>query len=347
MVYWQLMNGDQTRDYSDIFLRFGVACIGPGEPGPFVSENFEKYRAIEEFDKIKPILEIKEGDRIVLKNGQREIHAVGEVVSFENTIYNYSSFFDDIDGWDLHHFVKVRWKKIQHVFDEISLTRSTLTRVSKPEVISFIESVWDKVKFEESEMFLSNFDSESLEFELGSLEDYLISLGMKIDDAEDVNKTVQRVVRLARWYLEKFDKEDDKFKPSEHEIRTSLVVPFFYALGWSPQKMGIETNCPGNNKRIDMLLYENADRKKPLILVETKTMFTGSKFAIEQAKAYAVNIDELNKIVVTDGLRFWLLEKNENQWRESAYMNFLNLKKSYSCYPGIGGPLELIKKLIP
>jgi hypothetical protein len=32
---WQIRAGNDGRDYADVFLRFGVAAVGPGDPGPF------------------------------------------------------------------------------------------------------------------------------------------------------------------------------------------------------------------------------------------------------------------------------------------------------------------------
>lgn len=30
---WQIATGYNTRNYSDIFLKYGVAIVGPGDPG--------------------------------------------------------------------------------------------------------------------------------------------------------------------------------------------------------------------------------------------------------------------------------------------------------------------------
>ena len=31
---WQIGTGDPSRSYISVFLKFGVALVGPGEPGP-------------------------------------------------------------------------------------------------------------------------------------------------------------------------------------------------------------------------------------------------------------------------------------------------------------------------
>src|SRR4051812_15154245 len=95
-VYYQLMSGDTSRDFSGVMLDFGVALVGPGRYGP-ARENQAKYEELGEWGKIKWLLDIKVGDRIVLHSGQSLIQSVGEVVNADNKIYHYSSFFSDID----------------------------------------------------------------------------------------------------------------------------------------------------------------------------------------------------------------------------------------------------------
>jgi len=95
MIYWQIASGDKTRDYAEVCLNFGVICIGPGTPGVISDNTIPEYEELEEWHKIKPILEVKEGDRIVLKKGRSLIQAVGEVVKYNGTIYNHSECFND------------------------------------------------------------------------------------------------------------------------------------------------------------------------------------------------------------------------------------------------------------
>lgn len=61
MNYWQIASGSNGRDYSNIFLRYGIACAGGETP-------------------ISRMSQVKVGDRVILKRGMREILAVGEVV---------------------------------------------------------------------------------------------------------------------------------------------------------------------------------------------------------------------------------------------------------------------------
>ena len=33
MNYWQVAAGEGSRDYSDVFLKFGIMLVGGGDPG--------------------------------------------------------------------------------------------------------------------------------------------------------------------------------------------------------------------------------------------------------------------------------------------------------------------------
>jgi hypothetical protein len=42
MMIWQIAAGDSSRDYADVFLKFGVILVGPGSEGDYFS-NKEAY----------------------------------------------------------------------------------------------------------------------------------------------------------------------------------------------------------------------------------------------------------------------------------------------------------------
>ena len=39
MKIWQVAAGDGSRDYADVFLRFGVILVGPGSEGNYFSNE--------------------------------------------------------------------------------------------------------------------------------------------------------------------------------------------------------------------------------------------------------------------------------------------------------------------
>jgi len=343
MKYWQLASGDQTRDYCEVFLNFGIASLGPGNPGPLSEKTIGTYKKIKEYDKIKWIQHVEEGDRIILRSGQRIIQAVGEVVLYNNSVYNYSNCFSDIDGWDLQHFVKVKWKQITMEYDRNKMTRTTMERLYNKEVIKDVEREWDLHVFIQDKYKINEPDEES-KVDYYHIEEALINSGLRIQDAENTTNTINRVEKLAKWYRYNFP----GLAATEHEIRTFLVIPFLQALGWSPQLIGIETKY--GKRKMDIVLFKKPDRTIPYILIETKRMYDGSAGAISQVKSYTKELHELENLtffVVTDGLRYWLYEKIGTSWKAKAYMNFKNKREIYSAYPDCKGVLNFIQLLRP
>jgi len=45
MNYWQVAAGDGRRDYSEVFLNYGVIRIGPGDPGDYF-KNKDYYKNV-------------------------------------------------------------------------------------------------------------------------------------------------------------------------------------------------------------------------------------------------------------------------------------------------------------
>src|SRR4051794_1227284 len=95
---WQIGGGPKERDYAEEFLKFGVALIGPGNPGEWKVERPDSDfngSAVRLFAQLPQ----KDHDFILLRSGRSTILAVGLVASD----YRYEPAFDDVHGWDLQH----------------------------------------------------------------------------------------------------------------------------------------------------------------------------------------------------------------------------------------------------
>src|SRR5690348_6854282 len=107
---WQIAAGDQRRSYPEIFLRYGVALIGPGDPGPWrpgrppadFAGGYVRLFATE----------MKLGDIVLLRTAQSTICAIGIIAGD----YEYMPQFDDVNGWDLQHCRRVRWAKLPSLY---------------------------------------------------------------------------------------------------------------------------------------------------------------------------------------------------------------------------------------
>src|SRR5206468_12458398 len=90
---WQISAGPASRSYADVFLKHGVALIGPGDAGPW---TFERDDGEFEGGFVRRFAsEIATGDVVLLRTGIATIAAVGLVASD----YQYVNAFDDVNGW--------------------------------------------------------------------------------------------------------------------------------------------------------------------------------------------------------------------------------------------------------
>ena len=134
MTYWQVAAGESGRDYSDVFLRYGVILLGSGyvrsgHLGSFL-ENPDNFRGHKDWrKKVVTLAEsMKCGDLVVLKRGhgiKGRILAAGRVVGD----YEYLRQFDDVEGWDVRHGRRVKWYRGDSPKQVDGLARSTISRV--------------------------------------------------------------------------------------------------------------------------------------------------------------------------------------------------------------------------
>ncbi len=76
---WQVSGGPANRTYADVFLKYGVALIGPGDAGPWQPD-----RTDEAFDGgfvRRFAQEVQSGDIFLLRLGLSTIQAVGLMFS--------------------------------------------------------------------------------------------------------------------------------------------------------------------------------------------------------------------------------------------------------------------------
>lgn len=313
---WQIGTGDDTRMYHDIFIKYGVALVGPGDPGKEGDSNTKLY--YNNNPQIKnwgaTLKEIKKGEWIIARKGKQIILAVGQVLEE----YNYSHLFWDIEGWDLQHYIKVKWYKPKTVngvieFSTKPLGQSTLQGCYNPVVFAEIYKIeFEEVKndFEVEDFYLSKAINHI------QIIDALIHEGVRIQDAENIGNTINRIVRLTDWYL------INDFETLEAEIVAFLVTPLLIALGWSEQKIKIEYNY------IDIALFNksfNGDYSlTPQIIIEVKTFSNGLAFTDDQIKKYASKYPNCKKFITTNGFRYKYFEKMNN---ELVYMGYFNLIK--------------------
>ena len=131
---WQISGGPASRSYVEVFLKHGVALIGPGDAGPWTPERDDDEFDLPAAPAAAACLpspgdrqaqagggfvrrfasEVAAGDVFLLRTGIATIAAVGLVAGD----YLYVNAFDDVNGWDLQHARRVRWCRLpeEHSF---------------------------------------------------------------------------------------------------------------------------------------------------------------------------------------------------------------------------------------
>ena len=339
MTTWQIAAGNGNTDYADVFLKFGVILVGPGDggkyflnKGKYLEPESSYYRSwMKRFAE-----EISEGDRVILKrpNGRQwEIIAVGEVTSG----YKFHDVFGDVEGWDLQHCRRVTWKKPKEKVIISGLRRGTLNRVDDKRPIQSAEGIWTSVTENPSE----KIPELPEKLDVDQLIDALMIDGLPGQNAELITNTIWRLRRMAKWY--NYHGKD----VGEHEIRTFLIVPLLTSLGWAEQQIKIEWSRERN--RIDVALFDTpySDKSKPLVVIESKKLWDGLRYAPQQAAGYAEQLRSCKTFVVSDGIRYRLFKLEEKEWHHKAYMNLLEMRESHPYEEGVDGAVEFFLEMLP
>lgn len=143
------------------------------------------------------------------------------------------------------------------------------------------------------------------------------------------------MIRIAKWY-KKYS------NPSEFETVAYLAIPLLRALGWTPQKMAIEWN------NVDIALFNNLPRtdENLNVVVEAKKKGNLCLTAFSQAQSYANGKENCHRLIVTDGLRYGVYIKQEENFELYAYFNITRLKLRYPIYECFGVN-EALKAMTP
>lgn len=333
-IIWQVGSGNDTRPYDDICLKFGIAMVGPGRFGDIRNpKNIQRYKDEGESDWGSYLNQIEKGHFIILRRGKKKILAVGEVTKE----YDYNMLLSDIHGWDLQHYICVDWyvpvNPIE--FSGTPLAQSTLARVYSDEVINRLATE-DFTSYTGIKNDLSQLKMPK-EIIVKDVTNSLVDYGLRIQDAENISKTIERIIKLASWY------NQNDYHVLEHEIRTFLVIPLLISLGWSEQKLKIEYN------KIDVAIFKKpfiGDYKEsPNIIIETKRFHDGLYYATEAAKYYAKEYKECNLLIATNGFRYKLFEKYDNDFIERGYFNFFDMHNHYYLDENIYGTVQCLIRM--
>lgn len=335
MNYWQVAAGDGERDYSEVFTKFGVMLVGPGNAGAYF-EKKDTYKKYHWGSTVKDFAErARDGDVVVLKRPHRKEWRVLAVGKMKGD-YQYLPIFEDVEGWDLQHCREVEWFKPEDTKIIPGLRMGTFSRIQKQAVIQQISQVLESGSVISPER-LPEVASRLSDEDLIS---HLINNGLRPKDAEDLAQTIARIRRLVRWYWSYG--ADIK----EHETRAFLILPLLFALGWSEQKIKIEW------KATDIAFFEKPySRKRNLnnciMILESKRFWGGLTYAKRQAEKYAKNFPNCRHLIVSDGCVYKLFKRDDDEWIYDAYLNILKPRARHPYEREKGGAQDVFLSLMP
>ena len=333
MKYWQIAAGSEGRDYSEDFLRFGMAFVGDKSP-------------------MKRLSEVEIGDRIILKRGMSRIVAAGEVVERDGQHRgeNDKHWLMDFDGWELPGYCFVDWHEPEKASKKTilpkGLTRGTIQNVGNQELRDLADDIISSYKVR---MKRDPEPKQTNVVEDRRIIDYLIHQGLRPGSAEELTSTFNRIRLLARYYRRYHRWEDIR----EHETRTFLVIPLLLALGWAEQQIKIEFPVVGSRGRADIACFSRpftGKNEECVLIVETKGFSQGLDFARRQVEQYAEEFENCRVVVAFNGDRYKAWTRLDSGWTEkpAAYLNLLEPRDNYPLDPdNVKGCLEMLRLLLP
>lgn len=300
---WQISGGPATRSFADVFLRHGVALLGPGDAGHWSAD-----RPDEEFEGSfvrRFASEAQVGDVFLLRNGLSRINALGIVASE----YLYLAQFDDVNGWDLQQARRVRWCTLPSEYDFGSATFGAnpprFARVWSDEVVDYVNRFINSPPTHWQTAPLPTLPEEE-----PPLDDIPAPLRELVAQANDLMPLL--------WDRTRFGEH-----PTEDELVGHFVIPFFRALGWPAERIAVKWRW------IDVSIFRALPRTPDNchLVVEVKRLGAGVEGALEQAKGYVQALCVPRDVVVTDGIRYRLYAC-DNEFAPAAYANLARLKRS-------------------
>ena len=298
---WQVSAGPANRRYAEVFLRFGVALIGPGDAGPW-----RPGRSDADFEGSyvrRFAVDARVGDPVVLRIGTSRIAAVGLFAAE----YEHLSQFEDVNGWDLQHARRVRWCPLPEDYDFGSTVFGGLparfSAVNNIEVADYVER------------FLKSPPTAWQTTPLPALPEVEPALATPPEALKPLVALAQDLHQLY-WNNAEFGEV-----PREDELLVHFVVPLLRDLGCPAERVAVKW------RNVDVTVFRALPRLPENVhfLIEAKRLGEGIEIALDQARGYLDALGVRRNVVVTDGIRYRLYDA-ENDFAPLAYANLVNLK---------------------
>lgn len=335
MRYWSVVAGAEGRDYTDAFLKYGLAFVGGKSQEAVMGK-------------------VDTGDCMILRRGMSEVVAVGRVVerNGESGGDGDKDWLWDFDGWELPGYLYVEWHILPRPIKTRGLARGTIRQVHKTHLKELADKVLSDVP---PATHLAPEPSPTKDIADEQILEFLVKEGLRPGSAEELTSALRRIRLLAKYYYENCLWADIR----EHETRTFLVMPLLLALGWAEQQLKIELGVPKAG-RVDVACfskpYQRDEKAKPnnsdcVLIIETKGFSSGLDYAPKQARAYATYFPSCEAFAVTNGYCYKMYKRDDSgefPKQPFAYLNLLRPRDKYPLDPdNVRGALAVLQLLLP
>lgn len=350
---WQIAAGEHGRYYDRLCIDHDIIIMGPGRFGKYDTEGYAgKVKSGQIGSRREKAIkhlchDMKRGDVVLLRRGYRVV-AIGLIT--ENR-YQWNPSFDDVYGWGLQHVQRVVWQdQMAQALDRIQpddglfASRKqipTFTRVRDRTVLDPLRDLISQVSEREFRS-LPEWVPEPLS--LDEVGHRMFAGGLPNASVDRLIGSIERQRRLLRWYGEQGSKSG---RPTEHEVVAYMVLPLLLALGWSEQLLAVEW------KSIDLAAFRQTPTTPEMctLVCEAKQMRHGLQGSYDQAVKYvkAKSLVNCQKILLTQGGRFYLYQRQPesgNEWRPCGYVNLEKIRTDHIAPKGTNA-LETLLALTP
>lgn len=326
--YWAVAAGKKG-DYSEVFLRFGVAFGGnAGEDS--TAENNEYVDIYQN--------QMRENDLVILRKGASgqnnwEILAVGHI----NGEYKKIESLDDMDGRNRSNCRPVQWKvppKEEPHSIHGGFKPGTVGPIGDEGIKKAVEELFQTWRVKEPETLPP---SQKI---LGKSE-----ISEKLKGRVDNDKIIFDLQDISRYYDE--DSED----VSEEDVKNLIITPLLRTLGWNEKTLRYEFSRPNSGKP-DIVFFEgdcrSGENKDPYMILEAKSMRQGLKPAEEEINDYGEKYKNCKKAIVSNGLVFKVFtRKNGGKFELASYLSLLKPREKHPYEKNVEGFMGAIRDMKP
>ncbi len=325
--YWAVAAGNKDRDYSEVFLRFGVAFGGWAEEDS--TEDNNDYVKI--YKKT-----MHENDLVILKTGaigknKWRIVAVGCIKGE----YKKIESLDDMDGWNVCNCRPVEWKVSpeEKPYLTSGLKSGTVYPIQNDIIKKAAEELFQKWRVKDLETFPPSQEI------LGKSE-----ISEKLKGLVDNDKIIFELQEISRYYYE--DTDD----VSEEDVKNLIITPLLRALGWNEKTLRYEFGKPNSGKP-DIVFFEGdyrvEENKDPYMILEAKSMRQGLTHAEEEINEYGKRkYKNCKKAIVSNGLVFKVFtRKDGGEFELASYLSLLKPREKHPYENNVEGFMGAIRDM--